>query len=267
MTRKDVQKYWRLFWKFRQLHLMRTLEYRSNFLFWTVVTSFWTIVNIFFFGILSGIGNGIGGWTQSEMLFLLGVFTFLDGIIWSFFYHTMSFYTKSVFNGELSRFLLMPVDAQYILMVHTNSYSNIFRLLTGLVMMGYAIHLMNIPITIWLLAGVLFWLIVGSVFIYTLWFLLSTLAFWVEKLDNINELVPSLRSFWQIPKSVLHGWLSVMFGWILPIALISTVPSEFVLGRLAWQTATVFLLATIVTATAARWFFLHSVKKFTGAGS
>jgi ABC-2 type transport system permease protein len=104
-------------------------------------------------------------------------------------------------------------------------------------------------------------------FLYNLWFILSTLAFYVEKLDNINDIVPSLRRAFQVPRSVYTGLASLIFTVILPIGLISSLPSEVLLGKSNSWWLIYFIGVALFTFGFARIFFKFAIKKYSGVAN
>lgn len=259
-----MKKYWHIFWLFRRMHLQRSMEYRANFFFWTFISTMWTVFNFFYFDLIAGVNGSIGGWNRWEMFLLLGVFTILDTFTWSFFYHNMSAYTQSVFNGDLAQFLTKPVDTQFILMTQGNSYSNVFRFLLGLGVIGLALHKLDFSLTILSI----FWFVIlmtcALLFIYFIWFIFSTFAFWVDKLDNINEVIPAIRRIWQVPRGIFTGTISLVVTVFFPMGLVSSLPSEVLLQQFDWAWIGYFLVVTIITIFLSRAFFFTSVKRFSG---
>lgn len=263
---KRVRLYWRLFWLFRQLHLMRMFEYRASFWFWAVVSLVWSIFNYFFFSLISGPGQTIGGWTMWEMYLLLSVFTIIDTFVWSFFYNNMSVYTNAIFSGELSQWLLRPVDPQFLLMTHNNNYSNVFRFGFGVAMLVVSLQQLQLPLSFGRVAGFTLVLTCSLLLVYALWFSLSTLAFYVERLNNLNDIIPSLRRAWQVPRSVYTGVFSFMFTVAFPVGLAGSIPAEYLLGELPGRDLVFFLAITLFSLVFSRWFFFFSVRRYAGAG-
>lgn len=259
-----VGLYWRLFWKFRALHLQRAFEYRADFFFWAGISLMWTIFNVFFFDAITQVSGHIGSWNRMEMLALQGTFTMLDAFTWSFFYHNMQAYTNGIFSGELNRSLTLPVDTQFLIMTSSNNYSNIFRFLTGLGLFIWATQ--RTPFQPGIGEYLFYCIIFGLslLLIYFFWFSCSTCAFWVEKLDNINEIIPSLRRAWQIPREIFTGIASTIFTVLLPMGIIASVPTEIIIGRPTWTWTSYLVLATIVVILFSRRFFSFSVQRFAG---
>jgi ABC-2 type transport system permease protein len=262
-----MQKHWDIFIVFRKLWLMRLLEYRQDFFFWSLVGIFWTGFNFLFIEVLSSVRGEIGGWNRYELYLLMSVFTIIDAFLWSFFYHIFQSYTRAIFTGELDMVLLKPVDAQFLLSVQKNSYNNVFRLLIGIAMVFWSLGKLGISLTLISVLTFLLAAIVGLVLIYSVWFMIATGAFYVEKLDNINEIFPALRQVFQMPRSIYTGVLSMIFITIFPLALITSLPTEALLGRMNLTLFLQFLAVTTVFFILSRVFFIHSIKKYSGAGS
>lgn len=259
--------YWRFFWKCRQVHLMRAMEFRTDFLFWGFVSVMWSIFNVFFFALILNVSDSIAGWSRAEMYVLLAIFTIIDAFTWSFFYHNMSEYTRIVFSGELNNVLTKPLDTQFILMTQSNSYNNIFRLLLGIIMLFWALNQLPEPFTMMQLLVSLVLTGISLLFIYFLWFTISTLSFWVEKLDNINEVIPTFRRVFQVPADVFTGLASTLMTVILPLGLVTTLPSQVFSQTLQWQTVLYFALFTAGLMLISRWFFFISIRKYTGSAN
>lgn len=261
-----MHKHWQLFWHFRKISLMKLVEYRTDFYFWMVVSIMWTGFNFFFFSLLININDTIGGWTRWELYALLSVFTMLDAFTWSFLAQNMWSYTAHIFSGSLSRTLVKPIDAQFAMMATETSYNNVPRFLIGLTALGWSLYHLGVQPTP---VAILFFsltFLAALLFIYSLWFMVSTLAFWMEKLDNINEIVPAFRRLWQVPRSVYLGVASTVFTVILPLGLVSSLPTEILLHRASWPLVAYFITVSGLTFAFSRLFFHYSLQKYTSVG-
>jgi ABC-2 type transport system permease protein len=259
-----MKRYWIIFWKFRHIQLMKVLEYRGDFIFWSIVSLMWTAFNFFFFYVLADVNNGIGGWNVHQMNTLMAVFTILDAFTWSIFYHNMQMYTRMVFSGDLNQLLVKPVDTQFLLMTQTNSYNNFLRLFAGVGMLFWSVPQLGITLTVGTLIGFIVVLLISLIFIYTFWFMLSTLSFWVEKLDNINDVIPSLRRVWQVPREVYRGVIGVLLTLVVPLGLVVSLPAEIIIGNAAWEWIAYFGVFTLLLTFFSRWFFNFSIRRYSG---
>lgn len=263
----SLGKYWHLFWKFRGIQLMKMTEYRGDFFFWSFISVLWTIFNLFAFSLILRVSGNIASWNQYEMYLLLGTFTIIDAFTWSFFFENMSNYTRQIFKGELDYLLTKPVNTIFLLTTTENSYNGIFRLVIGISVIVYSLIKLNISVS---LGGVFLYAILllsGLLLMYSCWFIIATLAFWVEKLDNINQIIPGFRRILQVPRSTFSGVLSLLLTVLLPLSLIASVPSEVLLGKENVTIIFWLLISTVLTGLAASAFFSFAIKKYSSVGS
>lgn len=265
--KSTLKKYWFLFWKFRSLRAMKLLEYRANFWFWVTVSVMWTFFNFFFFDLIVGARGDIAGWNRNEMYILLSTFTMLDAFTWSFFYHNMQEYISSIFDGTMTLTLTRPISPQFLISVQANSYTNVPRFFIGLAMLLITIHQMQLQVSFLSALGFIVFCCISLLFVYSAWFIVSTFSFWVDRLENINELVPSTRRIWQVPKEVYTGFVSTLFTVILPFALVASLPSEILLGKAIWEWLVFYAIFTLGLFYASTVFFKISVKKYSGTAN
>lgn len=262
-----LRKHWRLFVQLRKISLMRALEYRMDFFFWSSVSLMWTIFHMFFFALIVQVSGEIGGWSKYELYVLLSVFTLVDAFTWSFFYQNMKLYTRSVFSGEMTQLLTKPVDTQFFLMVFENGLSNLVRILLGTGMLIWSLNKLQYTPSFSQLLLFIITFIASVLFLYFFWFILSTFSFWVDKLDNINEIIPSIRRVWQVPRSVYTGIVSLITTVLLPLGLITTIPSEVLLGKASSWWIVYFLFFVVITVAFSRFFLRYSLQKYVGVGN
>ncbi|MCB9801209.1 MAG: ABC-2 family transporter protein [Pseudomonadales bacterium] len=262
-----MKKYWKLFWHFRKIDLMRMMEYRTDFVFWLVVSLMWTGFNYFFISLIFGKSTNVYGWSYDELLIVLSLFTMIDALTWSVFYNNMIEYTNAVFNGELSKHLLRPVNTIFVLTTQKISYNNVPRFIIGLIVLVSTAIKLDVSVSLFDLLLVTLLFICGMVFIYSGWFILATLSLWVEKLQNINDIMPGFRQVYQVPRQVYTGITAFTFTFIFPIALITSLPGEVITGKNPPLSLILYFIgATTGMALLAKAFFAYSIRKYSSVG-
>jgi ABC-2 type transport system permease protein len=263
-----LKKYWHLFWHFRKISLMMLTEYRTDFYFWAIVSLFWTAFNFFLIGLMVGVTGQIGGWSVWQVNLLLGVYTMIDALIWSLMEQNMAFYTKMIFSGELSGLLLKPIDTQFFLMFRTNSFNNVPRFFVGLAMVGWSAHQLQLPLTPALSLTAFLGLLISISFLYCWWFFMATGAFWIDRLENINEIIPAFRRVWQVPRTVYEHTTGFLRMFFISLTLVTAVPSEILMRTNDTPKILVWLIALCLGMFAlSRWFLNISLRKFNATGS
>ncbi|MBI5151430.1 MAG: ABC-2 family transporter protein [Candidatus Pacebacteria bacterium] len=259
-----MKKYIQVLSQFFRFSLQQLLEYRADLFLWGLVSTGWTLFSLLFYEILFLQTTNVAGWSKEHMYVFLGIFMIIDTATWSFFWRNMQMYARSIFDGSLDFLLLQPIDVQFRLSFRHLSFTNMPRLFIGMFLV--MTHLRPFPD---LLHALLFiCLLTFSIFlIYLLFFFVTTCTFWVDKLDNIVEIVPALRRIWSIPSDIYSGPISALLTIVIPLGLITTVPTRLLLNTDRWDQTIVLMIFCIIFFLLTRAFFHFSIKKYSSVGS
>ncbi len=238
-----MKKYFRVFIEFMKLSIQRFIEYRFDFVVWSIISTAWTIFSILFYEILFSQTTSIAGWSKPEVFVLVGTYLLIDSVTWSVFYLNMRRYVEVINTGALDVLLLQPLDIQFRLSTRHMSPNNFMRVVLGLYLLWKYVPA---NVQLWQIGLYLLFILLAMLVIYCLWFFSATFTFWAEKFDNIIEVVPVMRSIWFAPADVYSGLLSTLFTVIIPLALITTVPSRILIGHIRLPEVGIFLIFTLV---------------------
>jgi ABC-2 type transport system permease protein len=242
------------------------LEYRVNFvinLFESILRSLGALLGL---SVLFGDASGLGGWTRLEATALVGVFTLVDGLMGMSVYPNLRRIAESVRTGSMDFTLLKPVDAQFMVSARE---IDVFRLPDALIGLGLVIYaslrLENITVQ-----GVLTGagLLLGAFgIVYSLCFMLATTAFWFVRVENTLELFWGLYRAGQFPVTAFPGWVRLLFTFVIPVAFITTVPTEAIIGRVSASSALTAIAVAVVLLIVSRAFWQYAVRSYTSASS
>ncbi len=260
-------RYGRLLLLLAGMHLKVSIIYRKDVALWAVVSIIWTLFNFFFFSVLVQVRGEIAGWSQSQMFVLIGVFTILDAFIWSWLSSSMQQMTESIYLGSLDLVLVRPVDTQFYLSFSRFNYTNLVRITLGLSVLLINLRLLQLYPTIlqWLLA--ITTMAASLTVLYSFWFMASTFAFFADRMENIHEVIPSLRRFMEVPAPVFQGFLGKFLTFVLPILILTNVPANILLGRIPYRLVAYLFVFAVATVLVTRWWFHHCLRHYSGVGS
>jgi ABC-2 type transport system permease protein len=103
--------------------------------------------------------------------------------------------------------------------------------------------------------------------IYCFWLLLTTVAFWVTRLDPIVELFDGMYQAGRWPVSVYPGWLRVGFTILVPLAFAVTVPASALTGHSSGWLLAGSIAFTAALAALTRWIWRLALRRYSGASS
>lgn len=262
----SLVRYIRLLRIFTAASISAQLEYRVNFVISLLSAVLTSGGGLFGLIVLTGDGRAIGGWNYYEACVVVGIFTLVQGFIGAVLYPNLNKIGEAIRLGTMDFTLLKPVDAQFL--VSTRNV-NVFRLtdvLIGIGLIAWAAgYLPGINAERILIGSAL--LLAALAIVYAIWFGLTTTSFWFVKVENITELFNGLFRAGQFPVSAFPGWVRLLFTFVIPVAFITTVPAEALIGRMDATTALTALIVALVLLILSRWFWNVAVSSYTSASS
>jgi ABC-2 type transport system permease protein len=252
----------KLFWT---TAIAAELEYRLNF----VIAALSSIGNLA--GSLFGLflfyrtGYTFAGWRWEEAIIVLGIFTLLEGFSSTFLAPNLSKIVDHVQKGTLDFVLLKPISSQFWLSARAISPWGFPNLIFGVGILIYAGNKLGLSLTNYLLG--LIPLIFGCISLYSIWFILGATSIWFVKIYNVTEVLRGLMEAGRYPMAAYPASYRFFFTFIVPIAFLTTVPAETLLGRgeAIWILGSMFLAIGLLYVSNQFWRF--ALKFYTSASS
>ncbi|MBW4506176.1 MAG: ABC transporter permease [Scytonematopsis contorta HA4267-MV1] len=252
----------RLFWT---TAIAAELEYRINFLLATLSSVGNLAGSLFGLFLFYRTGYTFAGWSWEAALIVLGIFTLLQGFSSTFLAPNLNRIVRHVQEGTLDFVLLKPISSQFWLSNYTLSPWGMPDLIFGMVIIGYAGTRLGLDLKDYLLSAIP--LFFGLIILYSLWFMLGAMSIWFVKIYNVTEVLRGLLEAGRYPMIAYPSAYRVFFTFIVPVAFLTTVPAEAMLGRgnLNWLIGA-FLLASGLFWFST-WFWRFALRFYTSASS
>ena len=246
--------------------MMQALEYRGSFAFSIIANFFDFIFGFLQYMVFFTAAQSIAGWNSDQMLVLYGVFMLVFALQFIFLYPNLVAMGDMVNSGNLDLLLTKPVNAQLILSFRRISFEELGSISTAMVLLGWLIYKGVIQLTLPSVALFLMSMVAAMLLIYCLFLLLMCLAVFLERLDNMAQLMWSMFALCRYPVDVYPSRLRFMFFSFLPFAYIASVPAGALLGTAsASQIMTGMIIALTATfATTLLW--RRTIRAYTSAG-
>ncbi len=262
-----INKYIKLALHFLKLSWMREAEYRTNFMIWCLVDIGWTIIDIIFFVTLIRNIGAIGNWNLGESLIVIGVFRLLVIPVWSWMFQSFSVIPKNIAEGRLDIILVKPTNSQFLVSVQKFSFSTIPSIVggTAFIIFGFKV-LGHFPTPVNSLIF-LHLLLLSIVLMYGVYFSTIASSLFFDRLGNIHHVFTSLFDASRFPKEIYGHFLRHLFTLIVPIALMTTVPSEALFGKLELKWIIWFHIITLLFFLLGKTIWNQGLKKYSSASS
>jgi ABC-2 type transport system permease protein len=260
-------RYLRLLALFAQTEFQFAVEYRANLLLdlfeelIIVVTSLVAVLVLF-----SHTGV-INGWTLGQMIVLLGVYYLIQGAQSVVFESSFERFMEHVRLGTLDFILIKPANSQFMVSTRHIQVAQLGQIALGVLLVGYGIRQVGADVGLIQVVAFALTLACGLALVYCLLLVLSTLAFWFVRVDNLLAIFWSFLDAGRFPVDVYPGWLRVTLSTVVPIGIAVTVPAQAVAGRLDGLSLLAMFVGTVGVWWFASWFWRKGLRNYTGASA
>jgi len=257
-------QYWRI-------NVLTTLEYRENFILWSLFTfvyhgsaiaALWIILNNF---------PSMNGWTFRDMAFLYGLWMLAHALHNTLFSNVEGI-PERIREGDFDRVLIRPLDALFGVIATPGQFFP-DELIMALVYFAAATWYSGIHVGLGFVTIVPLIVAGGALIDLALNLIVATLAFWFVRVDELRWLVLQLeQEFTRYPISIYSRGVSFVLTFVLPFAFMNYFPAAYFLhkGDLALglpREAGLFApLIGLVFVVAAYAFWRFGLDRYQGVG-
>ena len=263
----NIKKYFNVYTNFLQTSLASELEYKTNIVIDLLTAILSLIGSIFLLSIFFQNNIEIGGWEFKQALIIQAIYTILNGITNTWFNPNLTEIVKHIREGTLDFVLLKPIDSQFFISLKKIAPSGFLEIMLGFFLLLYCFRINEININLSFLTISVITLICSISILYSLWFFISTTTIWFVKTWNATEVLRSFLYIGRFPLTSFSYSLRIFFSIFIPIAFITSIPSEVILGQSAiWK---IFLEISIcaIFLFSSRKFWFFALKFYTSASS
>jgi ABC-2 type transport system permease protein len=252
---------------FLKMGVLNELQYRVNFFVQLFQSLIQVGVGIAVLALVYSHTNELNGWSQSELLALLGVQILLGGIIRAAIQPNMQQLMDDVREGKLDYALTKPEDAQVLVSVRQFQIWRLTDVVSGLILLIIGLADLEASVGVWDALAFGAALVAGGSMVYCFWLIISTGAFWIVRMEHVFELFEGLYQTGRWPVGLYPGWLRYSVTFLVPVAFAVTVPAEALTSRLEWTTLLLAAGFGVALFAFTRWFWRFGLRHYSGASA
>ena len=242
------------------------LQYRLDFFVQSLMALVWSATAIAPLLVLFQLRESVAGWTAHGALVVVGFFVAIKGILLGVVQPSLANVVEHIRKGTLDFLLLKPADAQFMLSTSKLDLARMTDVAAGASLSGWAAARAGAAFTPAQLMATAFMLLCALAILYSLWVLVVSLSFRVVKVDNLSFLLMGVFDAARFPASIFRGALSLVFTFVLPLAVMTTYPALAILGRADGAHLVVAAVVSGGFVVASRAVWKWSLHLYTGAG-
>ena len=257
----------KLVWTYLRLGVLNEMQYRANF-FVAIVQSLLSVaVSIAVLALVYSHTDELNGWTESQLLVVLGVQILLGGVIHASVQPNMERLTQEVQDRKLDFALTKPVDSQLIISMRELQLWQLVDVLSGAIVIGVGVSRLQTSVGAGHALAFLALLLIGASLLYCFWLFLATGSFWVINMWFLSDLFEGVYQVGRWPIGVYPGWLRYSMTYLVPIGFAVTVPAQAMTHRLHWETVLVAVGFAAVAFLVTRRFLRFGLRRYSGASA
>jgi ABC-2 type transport system permease protein len=247
--------------------VLNELQYRVNFFLQLFQSLIQVGTGLIMLALVYSHTTELNGWTEPELLSLLGVQILLGGVIHTFIQPNMEKLMQDVQQGTLDYALTKPADSQVLVSVRQFRIWQSVEVLTGLTLLIVGLTRIESSVGVVDALTFAFALAIGTVLVYCFWLIVTTSAFWIVRMENVLELFEGIYQTGRWPIGVYPGWLRYSVTFLIPVGFAVTVPAQAITSRLHWGTLVLAVVFALALFAFTRWFWRFGLRHYSGASA
>ena len=257
----------RLAWSYLRIGVANEFQYRVNFFIQLLQSFIAVATGLISLWLIFSQTSQLGGWSQPELLAVMGIYMLMGGVIQSAIQPNMQRLMNEIQDGTLDFTLTKPVDGQILVSIREFRFWQLTDVLVGLVVIITALVQMQVKLGIGQALSFVTALLLGGIMIYCFWLILTTTAFWLIRIWELVNLFQGLYAAGRWPVTIYPNWLRIGLTFLVPVAFAVTVPAEAITNRLTAPTLLGAFGLAILLMVLARFVWRLGLRSYSGASA
>lgn len=260
-----ANKYLNSYLQFVKNTVSTDIEYRAGFLFKNLTGLVWMIGALFFIEVIYAQSTSVAGWTKQQFIFLYLTFSITVDGFYILMRDNLRKFLDLIRNGSLDMYLLKPISLRFFVTFMSNQmgYYVVFRFAAALILM--AIYSPTPNLANWV--AYLFFVIVGSIGVYSVIFMLHTLNFWLIRLENITQLSNQSYELAKVPLDAWPRQVQIFLTYAFPMAVLSSWAVKALFGPTTLFQIISALIVSTALYCASHLFWHFALRHYSSASS
>ena len=262
-----MKRIFRYAWLLFKVNIEINILYRANFIYGVISTFLWMTLTIISMSILTYQSSEVGGWNRYELFLAQGVYSIILGLMYLLFGENIKNLGRMIRYGNLDLVFIKPLDSQFLVSIGQFRLYHISRVLSGIILIVYSLSVLQIRLSFFDILLFSIFSVAGLVVVYSMWFGLMTLSFWLIDLFNLHELISMITGAARYPLEMLRHVGEYLLYILMPLVVITSVPAQVLTKKLDLSLAAWSLFTAAFLFILSRKFWQFALKFYTSASS
>lgn len=260
-------QYLKIYWIFFKTNVAIDLTYKLSAIFFLLEGIAHIVFAIVFFDAIYAGTETLAGWSEKEVLVLIGTYILVDAMAWLTFRLKVLIFGYEIRKGTMDFNLTKPVDAQFLSSIGLAATNDLIRFIIAIGIIIFAIYQLDIVITF---GGILLYILsicLGLMIYYCFIFLFKLLAFVTVDASGVDSFVFAVVEGGKFPTDIYKGVSSYVFTVFIPFAFMFTFPVKILFNPNNIALVVYSAVFTFILWMTTRVMWKRLVKNYTSASS
>lgn len=229
------------------------------------LTFFWILSYLVFIEAIFYNISSLAGLNKGQVLLIFSFYYLFQTIGNIFYRDNFEDFADNMRRGELDLILTKPVPHRMMIFFNKMRFDFLSSFIIVGFLMVYAYS--NITDSFELLPFIVgcIYSLIGTVIFYSLLSIIATLAFWLQKNETLGVLIWNLSQISRYPRQIFSKAFSFILTFMLPFALLASVPAEISLRMIEWQYLVYTVIVCIALYLVSYKFWQSGIKRYSSA--
>jgi ABC-2 type transport system permease protein len=244
------KKFWRIFWRYARMNMMKTMAYRADALVRVFTSLFWYASQlglIYFIYRVSGVQT-IAGFRQTDMYLVFAFLQLTLAVVYTVIPGGAVYnISHKIYEGMLDIDLLLPFSTYWVMMLDTlNFRAGATSLTFAAVALPYFYHLGGFSFSVLDWLATVFIYVYAVVAVYLMYAIAISLNFYIEHFQLAYEFIDNMLVMSRFPRAVMPRAVQSFFVYLLPFFLVINPLYQVIAGTFGWATVELMLGILVV---------------------
>jgi ABC-2 type transport system permease protein len=262
-------RYLRLVKYFMLSSAQEDLAYRANFFIGLLHSLLNLIVGVLGLAVLFGQVETVNGWSFAATLALLGVYLVVSALRGLFIgpsLETLAGMEGDIWSGRFDFVLLRPIDTQFLVSLRQWRWFSLIDLALGVGVIIAAVTQLGQALSAVQVVAFLGAMFASVTVLYAILLIFTALVFWGPGL-LFTWVFDAIFQLARYPIGVYPGWLQFALTWIIPVAVLTTIPAQALTGDITFGVLIASLALATLLLIGASVLFRVGLRRYASASS
>jgi len=267
MKPKDANRYWAVWCRLTALQFETQVANSKGSAIVFLLGKNLRLLTVFLFtSLIIGKTQNLVGYTLNEAIFILSLFVW-GSTFTQLLFRAVYIFRQKVQDGSFDFYLLTPLNPLFLSLLSYTDPLDFMLMIPYTYLVGWAWIASGYPFTFTSILLVFACVVIMFTFAFAIHTLIIAIGVRYLEVDNLIMLFRDIEKMSTYPIDIYGKYLGGFLTYVVPIAIIATIPAKIVFGLFSPLLLIPFAILAYLQLRLALWFWSRALTHYTSASS